>query len=152
VRLGPLVDYDDYTPPGRLGREVARLFVAMGGRGKPLSVCSVRTAADALCRYARDFGSAPRLVNLLEVPSPTRGELADRLKPSRPDLKFVWLPFPVLRGLSLMAIGLQKVLRPGHPALDVYAAFKSEIYDSGAAAQVIAESKALVNQPVRGPS
>ena len=32
IRLGPLVDYDNYTPPGRLGREVARLFVGMGSR------------------------------------------------------------------------------------------------------------------------
>jgi predicted dehydrogenase/nucleoside-diphosphate-sugar epimerase len=143
VRLGPLVDYDDYTPPGRLGREVARLFVAMGSRGKPLSVCSVRTAAAVLCRCARDFATAPPLVNLLEVPSPTRGELADRLRLGRPDLKFVWLPFPVLRGMSLMATGLQKMLRPGKPALDVHAAFKSEAYDSSSSAQVIAESKAL---------
>lgn len=152
VRLGPLVDYDDYTPPGRLGREVVRLFVAMGSRGKPLSVCSVRTAADVLCRYARDFESAPPLVNLLEVPSPTRGSLADRLKPNRPDLKFLWLPFPVLRGLSLMATGLQKVLRPGKPALDVYAAFKSEAYDSTLAGKVIAESKAPVTEQLSGSS
>ena len=42
IRLGPLVDFSDYTPPGRLGRDVARLFVAMGSRGNPLPVCDVQ--------------------------------------------------------------------------------------------------------------
>jgi hypothetical protein len=140
VRLGPLVDYENYAPPGRLGREVVRLFVAMGNRKKPLSVCSVGTAAAVLRHYVRTFDAAPACVNLLEVPSPTRRELAERLRPSRPDLKFFWLPFPALRVLSVAATGLQKVIRPGKPALDVYAAFKSEDYDSRIASKVIADS------------
>ncbi len=141
VRLGPLVDYDDYAPPGRLGREVVRLFVGMGGRRKSLSVCSVQTAAEVLRHYAGSFDSTPPRLNLLEVPAPTRGELFDRLHANRPDLKILWLPFPVLRLLSLFAKGLQKVLRPGKPALDLYAAFKSESYDSTIAEKVITESR-----------
>jgi len=141
VRLGPLVDYQDYTPPGRLGREVVRLFVGMGGPRKPLSVCSVQTAAQVLRYYAEAFGSAPPRLNLLEVPAPTRGELFDRLRSNRPDLKILWLPFPVLRLLSLLATGLQKALRPGKPALDLYAAFKSENYDPAIAERVITESR-----------
>jgi len=143
VRLGPLVDYDDYTPPGRLGREVVRLFVGMGGRRKSLSVCSVQTAAEVLRHYAETFNSMPPRLNLLEVPAPTRGELFDRLRANRPDLKVLWLPFPVLRLLSLTATGLQKVLRPGKPALDLYAAFKSESYDPALAEKVITESRSV---------
>jgi nucleoside-diphosphate-sugar epimerase len=141
VRLGPLVDYADYTPPGRLGREIVRLFVGMGGPRKPLSVCSVQTAAQVLRHYAGAFDSAPARLNLLEVPAPTRGELFDRLRVNRPDLWILWLPFPVLRLLSLLATGLQKALRPGKPALDLYAAFKSESYDTVIAERVITESQ-----------
>lgn len=137
IRLGPLVDFDNYTPPGRLGREVARLFVGMGSRRSSLSVCSVNTAARVIQRHAEEFDSAVKIVNLLEVPAPTRGELADRLKADRPDLRFLWLPFPVVRSLGvILKIGL-KLLRPKTQPLDLYAAFKSESYDEVVAKQVI---------------
>jgi nucleoside-diphosphate-sugar epimerase len=141
IRLGPLVDFEDYTPPGRLGREVVRLFVAMGTRGNALSVCDVRTAASVVRDYSNNFAAAPPMVNLLEVPATTRGALAERLRATRPDLKFFWMPFFVLRGLSWFAIGLQKLLRPKAPALDLYAAFKSERYDPAIAERVIAAAR-----------
>lgn len=147
LRLGPLVDFKDYTPPGRLGRDVARLFVAMGGPSKALSVCDVHTAAAVIRYYAESFEAAPACVNLVEVPPTTRGELARRLRETRPELKFLWLPFPVLKALSLFATGLQKVLRPKHPALDVYAAFKSEAYDPTIAEKVISAARAPRNEP-----
>ena len=137
IRLGPLVDYDNYTPPGRLGREIARLFVGMGSRSGALSVCSVATAATVIRSCAEDFGAAPPMVNLLEVPAPTRGELADRLKASRPDLKFMWLPFPVVQLIGATLKAALKVLRPGNPPLDLYAAFRSESYDSTTASAII---------------
>jgi predicted dehydrogenase/nucleoside-diphosphate-sugar epimerase len=138
IRLGPLVDFGDYTPPGRLGRDVSRLFVAMGSRGNALSVCDTRTAARVIRHYVNDFDAVPAYVNLVEVPAITRGDLANRLRRTRPELKFFWMPFPVLQLLSWFAIGLQKALRPKHPALDVYAAFKSERYDATIAQRVIA--------------
>lgn len=146
VRLGPLVDFDDYTPPGRLGRDVSRLFVAMGSRSNPLSVCDVHTAADVIASYAAQFEAAPACVNLLETPANTRGELAQRLRKTRPELRFLWLPFFVLKGLSVFATLLQKILRPGKPALDVYAAFKSERYEPTLAHQVIQAARAKLKQ------
>jgi len=137
LRLGPLVDYESFTAPGRLGREIARLFVAAGMPSSSLSVCDVHTAAAVIRDYASHFEEAPRLVNLLEVPAPTRRDLVERLRAVRPDLRFVWLPFPLLRMLSMLAIGLQKLLRPKKPALDLYAAFKSERYDLRLAGRVI---------------
>mgnify|MGYP001217486951 CR=1 FL=1 len=138
IRLGPLVDYEDFTPPGRLGREVARLFVGMGSRRGSLSVCSVQTAASVIRNYVQSFDAAPSLVNLLEVPTPTRGDLADRLKAQRPDLKFMWLPMPMLRLISATLKIVLRVLRPSSQPLDLYAAFKSESYDSTTASRVIA--------------
>jgi nucleoside-diphosphate-sugar epimerase len=141
VRLGPLVDFNEFTPPGRLGREVVRLFVAMGTRGNQLSVCDVRTAADVVRHYANDFDNSPPIVNLLEVPAVTRGALAEKLRAVRPDLKFMFMPFFVLKGLSWFAIGLQKLLKPGRPALDLYSAFKSERYDPTIAEKVIGAAR-----------
>lgn len=138
IRLGPLVDFSDYTPPGRLGRDVARLFVAMGSRRSALSVCDTRTAARVIRYYADNFAAAPRCVNLVEVPATTRGDLADRLRATRPELRFFWMPFWLLKTLSLFATGLQKLLRPKHPALDLYAAFAAERYDTNVSQQVIA--------------
>jgi len=141
IRLGPLVDFGEYTPPGRLGRDVARLFVAMGSRGNKLPVCDTGTAAAVIRSYATDFAAAPACVNLLEVPATTRGELAERLRAGRPELRFFWMPFFVLRGLAWFASGLQKLLKPGKPALDLYAAFKSERYDPGIAQRAIATAR-----------
>ena len=140
IRLGPLVDYDAYTPPGRLGREVARLFVGMGSRRGGLSVCSVGTAAAVIRSYAEKFESAPTVVNLVEVPAPTRGELADRLKAGRPDLRFMWLPFPVVRMIGLALKVALKVMRPGSAPPDLYSAFKSECYEQTVAGRIIGAS------------
>jgi len=138
IRLGPLVDFHAYTAPGRLGREVARLFVGMGRRSGHLSVCSMATASSVIRSYVENFDMAPTYVNLVDVPDPTRGDLADRLKEKRPDLLFLWLPMPVLKALSVCAkLGLQ-VLRPKSPPVDLYAAFKSESYGRSVAERVIA--------------
>lgn len=142
IRLGPLVDFNNYAAPGRLGREVARLYVAMGSRGNALSVCDVGTAASVVRYYAENFDTAPPMVNLLEVPATSRGDLAQRLRRVRPDLRFFWMPFPVLWTLSKFAVGLQKMLRPKNPALDLYAAFKSERYDPAIAQTVISAARA----------
>jgi hypothetical protein len=45
--------------------------------------------------------------------------------------------------LSLFATGLQKLLRPKHPALDLYAAFQAEKYDPAIAERVIAAAGQL---------
>jgi predicted dehydrogenase/nucleoside-diphosphate-sugar epimerase len=136
VRLGPLVDYDQFAAPGRLGREVSRLFVAMGRPSSRLSVCQISTATGMLCHAIAGFESLPRVCNLLEHPPPTRGDLVQRLRQVRPDLKFVWMPFWLLRPLSALFGLLSKALRPNSPALDVYSAFRSETYDGPTAEQL----------------
>ena len=143
IRLGPLVDYDNFTPPGRLGREVARLFVGMGSRRGALSVCSVATAAAVIRSYADDFDRTPPVVNLVEVPASTRGNLADRLQAVRPDLRFLWLPFPLLRLLGASLKLALRVLRPGKAPIDLYSAFKSEYYSDKVASAVIASATSV---------
>lgn len=141
IRLGPLVDRERYQPPGRLGREVARLFVAMGRPGNRLAICQVSTAATVLRFCVDSFQQVPACVNLVEVPAPSRGELVRALRDGRPDLRILWIPFPVLRVLSILLRAVLKVRRPRAPALNVHAAFKSERYDPAIAQRLIAEAR-----------
>lgn len=138
IRLGPLVDFANFTPPGRLGREVGPLFVAMGLPNGKLSVCDVGTAANVIRHFVEAFESAPPMLNLVEAKQPTRGDLVSRLRHARPDLKVMWLPLPVVWVLALFLKVALRTLSPRKKPLDLYAAFTSERYDNALAAQVIA--------------
>jgi nucleoside-diphosphate-sugar epimerase len=137
LRPGPLVDYAAYHAPGRLGRELGPWYVAIGGRNTPLSVLDVGTGARVVRSYIDDFDSAPELVNLVESPAPTRGELAARLRERRPDLTVIWLPALALRLLSGPAKLVQRWLMGATKPIDLYAAFSSERYKPDVATAVI---------------
>ena len=141
VRLGPLVDYDNYQPPGRLGREIHNLYVAMGSSKDRLSVCSVQTAARTMLAYVDDFASMPSMLNLVEPDAPTRKELLARWKEKRSPLHTIRLPSFVVSFLSSILVVVQKVLFRGKEPINVKSAFSSERYDSSRAASVL-ESKA----------
>jgi predicted dehydrogenase/nucleoside-diphosphate-sugar epimerase len=135
VRLGPLVDYADFQPPGRLGRELGPLFVAIGGKRSALSVCDVRTAARVFRSYVQDPSSAPPVLNLVEAPPPTRRDLVARLRQRRPDLRVFWFPGWLLRVLN-GPLKLAQRLALGS-SIDVAAAFASERYRTDLAAATI---------------
>jgi len=137
LRPGPLVDFTAFEPPGRLGRELGSVFVAIGGRRSPLSVCDVTTAAQVIRSYAEDFNAAPPLVNMVEAPAPTRRELVARLRTVRPDLRVWWFPAWLLRLMSGPLKLAQRWLMHSSQPLDVYAAFASERYRTDLAAKVI---------------
>jgi nucleoside-diphosphate-sugar epimerase len=141
VRPGPLVDFDDFHAPGRLGREVGPWYVAIGGRQSPLSVLDVSTGARVIRSYMDDFAGAPDLVNLVQTPAPTRGELVERLRTVRPDLKIIWFPALLLRMLSGPAKLAQRWLMGASKPIDLSAAFSSERYQPDIAAGVIAKAK-----------
>lgn len=141
IRLGPLVDFENFSPPGRLGREVGPLFVAMGLPGNSLSVCDVHTAAQVIRYSLTDFENAPEMLNLVESPQPTRGDLVRRLRAARPELRFMWLPFPIVRAISATLKLVLKLMKPGSKPLDIYSAFASERYDSSLAEKVIRRAK-----------
>ena len=137
VRLGPLVDYRNFAPPGRLGREVGPLFVAVGSPGSELSVCDVTTAAQVVRYMVADFETAPAVLNLVEAPGPRRRDLLVRLREVRPDLKVLWLPFPVVKFLGWTLQLVLRLMKPGKEPLDLYAAFSAERYEAGLAAATI---------------
>jgi len=141
LRPGPLVDFTAFEPPGRLGRELGSVFVAIGGKRSPLSVCDVTTAAQVIRSYAEDFDAAPPLVNMVEAPAPTRRDLVARLRAVRPDLRIWWFPAWLLRLMSGPLKLVQRWLMHSSQPLDVYAAFASERYRTDLAARVIERAR-----------
>lgn len=133
IRLGPLVDFDSLDPPGRLGREVGPLFVAAGIPSSRVNVCDVRSAARVVRYVADNFENADGLLNLIEEPAPTRGQLLKLVRERRPDLRVFWLPFPLLKGLQLMLNGVSTLSLGKIPRIELYAAFASQAYDASLA-------------------
>ncbi len=128
IRPGPLVDYREFTPPGRLGRELGPVFVAIGGRQSPLAVCDVATAACVIRSCVEDFSEAPAVLNLVEGPPPTRIELMQRYRATRPDLRVWWIPRLLLRMLNGPAKLAQRLVLGMRQPVDLYAAFASGHY------------------------
>jgi hypothetical protein len=101
----------------------------------------VTTAAQVVRSYLEDFDHAPRVLNMVEAPPPSRGDLLDRYRRDRPDLRVVWLPAWLLRLLSGPLKLVQRIVLKIKEPLDVAAAFASERYRSDLAAEVIARAR-----------
>jgi predicted dehydrogenase/nucleoside-diphosphate-sugar epimerase len=141
IRPGPLVDFTDYEPPGRLGRELGPVYVAVGPRSSRLSLCDVSTVAQVIRATVHDIDAAPSFVNLVEPDAPTRDKLLSLWLEKRPDLKSIWIPAIALSLLSPVLILLQRIILRGKTPIDIAAAFSSERYDTTVAAQVIQRAR-----------
>jgi len=130
VRPGAIVDYRDFEPPGRLGKRVGNIFVAVGSSSDRLGVVGLDYAARVLAYLATHFEAAPGRLNLLDPELPTKAALLARLRQSNPDLTVLWLPMWILKPLSIAVIGLQKLLKPRRKAIDVAKVFRVDRYDT----------------------
>jgi nucleoside-diphosphate-sugar epimerase len=130
VRPSALVDYRHFDPPGLLGKRIANIFVAVGMPSHHLGVVDVVFAARTLAWIVRHFDEAPPILNLFDPQLPTKRELLARLRRFNPDLSVVWLTPLFLLPLSWLAIALQKMLRPGAPAVNVGKIFARLKYDT----------------------
>ena len=138
IRPGPIVDYNAYKAPGRLGRKIGIVFVMVGNKEDRMNVCKVDTAAKILSSYVEDFDLLPHVLNLLEPNPPTRGELTRILLSERSDLKIVVrIPFPILWIGSFVAKGVQRIIRPKKTLVDLYSAFVSERYNIDLSIEVL---------------
>lgn len=137
IRPGPLVDYAEFEAPGRLGRELGPLYVAIGPRKGALSVCDVNMAAQVIRETVADIDGVPPVLNLVEPQAPTREALVARLLQRRPDLRAVWFPAWLLNLVSPLLILIQRLLLGSKNPIDIAAAFASERYDGTLAAQVV---------------
>jgi predicted dehydrogenase/nucleoside-diphosphate-sugar epimerase len=141
IRPGPLVDFSDYEPPGRLGRELGPIYIAVGSRSNRINLCDVGMAAQVIRATVQDMDSAPAVLNLVEPIAPTREELLSRWLRKRPDLRGVWLPAFVLSVASPMLILLQRIALGNKTPIDIAAAFASEQYNTALAAQVVERAR-----------
>jgi len=134
VRPGAIVDYQNFDPPGRLGKRAGNIFVAVGSPRDRMGVVGLDFAARILGLLAMDFEQAPAKLNLLDPESPTKAALLTRLRKTNPDLSVLWLPMWVLKPLSLLLIGLQKLIKPGRKPTDVAKVFRVDRYDTSRSA------------------
>jgi hypothetical protein len=130
VRPGALVDYAKFEPPGRLGRRLGNVFVAAGWPRDTIGVVEVAFAASALLWIAEHFDESPDVLNLLSPTLPSRRDLLSLLRRGNPDLRVVWLPTPLVKGLAVAAIVVQHALRPRKPAMNVARAFAAQRLDT----------------------
>jgi predicted dehydrogenase/nucleoside-diphosphate-sugar epimerase len=136
VRPGALVDYQRFDPPGRLGKRVGNIFVAVGSPREKLAVADVTFSADIIAWIVARFEAAPRMLHITAPELPTKRELVARLRHHNPGLRVIWLPRPVLVPLSWVAIMLQKVLRPRQTATNLARIFQKRDYDTSRIAAV----------------
>jgi predicted dehydrogenase/nucleoside-diphosphate-sugar epimerase len=139
ARPGAIVDYADFDPPGRLGKRLGNIFVAVGSPGHRLGVVDLTFCARALAWMVAHPDESPKVVNLLDPQLPAKRDLLRHLRRGNPDLSVVWLPTILLHPLSWGAIVLQKLLRPRSPAINVAKVFSVDRCDTSGAARLAAE-------------
>lgn len=125
VRPGPLVDNSAFDPPGKLGRAVGRVFVAVGRPGGTIPICDVARAGRLVAWTATHFEAARAVVHAIDPTPATRRALVARVRETAPGVRIVWFPAPLLAVASWGAVVAQKMLRPRKPAISVQAAFNA---------------------------
>jgi predicted dehydrogenase/nucleoside-diphosphate-sugar epimerase len=151
LRPGAIVDWRQLDPPGKLGRRIGNIFVAVGARTDTLGVVGVSDAARAAVWIALHADTAPGILNLVDPALPTKARLVKHLRQANPGLRVVWLPRALLWPVSWMAMGVQKVLRPRAPVIDVARVFARRAYDPKAALRLW-EEMAAGERPEEGVS
>lgn len=139
ARPGAIVDYTDFDPPGRLGKRLGNIFVAVGSPGQRLGVVDLTFCARALAWMVANPDAAPAVVNLLDPELPAKRDLLRHLRRGNPDVSVIWLPTILLHPLSWGAIVLQKLLRPRAPAINVAKVFSVDRCDTSGAARLAAQ-------------
>jgi len=129
IRLAPLIDYNEYSPPGRLGREIGPIYVAVCPKKGKLPLCSLDSVSMVIEYYIKQYDSTPSVLNLIEKSSPNRKELVHMLKDKRKDLKILWLPMSLLSIMSILIRSILTIIFPNKDALDIKKAFTDEKYD-----------------------
>lgn len=148
LRPGAVVDYGYFEPPGKLGRSIGNLFVAVGDLDEKLGVVSLEECVEVLYRYALDFDQMPSELHLLSPSLPTREELLKRLERSRPGLTIARLPRFCLAPLSAIGTLLQRIVRPSSPPVRLRDVFSQRRYDTQQISRLLDHSSTYVNGTV----
>lgn len=133
VRPGALVPSGDaFEPPGKLGRALGGVFVAMGSPSATIPVCDVRWAGEMTAWIATHFAEAPPVIHAIDPTPASRRELIRRCRALRPGLRVVWYPTPLLAVTSWGLTLAQRIARPGKTPVDLRSAFTSPRCDTTA--------------------
>jgi len=143
ARPGAIIDRRAFEPPGRLGKRVGNLYVAVGAPSDRLGTVEREFAARVLAWAATHFEEAPKAINLLSPTLPEKRELIAELKRINPGLWVIWLPRPVLALISRCAVHAQRLLRRDRVPVDVEKIFAVDRYDT-------AQIQRLSNQMAKG--
>jgi nucleoside-diphosphate-sugar epimerase len=108
VRPGALVDAEDPTVPGFMGRRLfGRWHLGLGRPGLPIAWCDVDRCAEAIAWCATNFDEAPAVVNLFDPSAPTRGALAAWLVAHGWRGRIIWVPITfIAAGITTARAGL----------------------------------------------
>jgi nucleoside-diphosphate-sugar epimerase len=139
VRPGPLVDYRRVEPPGRLGRRVGNLFVAVGSPSDRLEVIDVSLASSVIRVLLNEAAPWPKALNLVQPVPPTKAELLQLLRSGNPQLRVVWVPWFLLWPLSQFAKAAQRLVRPSRPPIDLASVFRTRRCDTTGLATFVRE-------------
>lgn len=138
VRPGPIIESDVPNVPGRLGKRVGNLLVAVGGPREPLGVIELSRLVEFLGWIVQNFDEAPPVLNALEPVPWTRRQMVDRIRRCNPDLRVIWIPRWAMRlGTWTLRMGA-RVRRRGEPSLDLAAIFADRRYDTRRSAELAA--------------
>ena len=148
IRPGALVDFRDFDPPGRLGKRLGNIFVAVGSSSDKLGVVDVGFAGRFLAWVVDRWDAVPTPLNLLDPELPTKRELLDRLRKTNPDLTVIWLPRVLLVPLSWVATLAQKVFRPDKPAINISMVFCVRPYDTSKIAALVKNIDLQADKPL----
>jgi predicted dehydrogenase/nucleoside-diphosphate-sugar epimerase len=138
VRPGAIIDRRAFDPPGRLGRRIGNLFVAVGSPSDRLGTVERGFAASALAWIVEHFDEAPAAINLLSPELPEKRELVAALQRINPGMRVFWLPQPLLAVISSCAVVAQRLLRRGKVPVDVAKVFAVDRFDTAAIRQLAA--------------
>ncbi len=128
VRPGAIVDSRRFEPPGRLGKRLGNIFLAVGGRNEKLGVVELDLVAGIIAWIVEHFEESPTTVNTFDAELPTRRQLVDRLRARNPDLRVIWLPRFMVGPLALALRIIQRLLRPRRSPIDIRKAFDQRSY------------------------
>jgi predicted dehydrogenase/nucleoside-diphosphate-sugar epimerase len=139
IRPGALVDADDPSLPGLMGRHLfGRWHLGLGRSGLPIAVCDVRRCADAIAWCATHFDEAPPIVNLFDPDVTTRGAFLRRLRSNGWAGRVVWVPISAISFAVVAARAAQAVLQRRMPSrLAAWSVLKPRRYDGQVAAKVL---------------
>jgi predicted dehydrogenase/nucleoside-diphosphate-sugar epimerase len=140
IRPGALIDTDDPSLPGLMGRHLfGRWHLGLGRSGLPIAVCDVRRCADAIAWCATHFDEAPPIVNLFDPEVTTRGAFLRRLRSRGWAGRMVWVPISAISFAVVAARAAQAMLRGQMPGrLAAWSVLKPRRYDSQVATKVLA--------------